>query len=861
MFTEDLDISFKDLFIDSLNEPMIGLDKDLNIALWNSAAAKIAGLNRDSLIGKAFNEICDVSNTDVLPRLAKRDTVSCTAVINRKTFKVYLSPIVKAGDFSGYRGVIYKLDIGVLKEIPSEYLIEVINASPISSIVFNMNGTILYSNNAYKKLWNLSDEDLEFVNHKYNLFLDRQLEGQGLMPIIEDAFKGAVRHSPVFNYFFNSKTLGREGNASPNQLIAHMYPIHDVSGEVIYIVLNFMDVTEQHELQEAYRISEERLQFALEGANLGTWDWFVDTNKMVYNERWASMLGYTLDEVHEIKWTGLLHPEDKKRCLDLMKEFASGKNVKYEAEYRLRTKSGKYKWILDRGKIVEWAKDGHPLRGAGTHIDIDERKRNEEKVQKSEVKYRRLVENAPIGIAIVVDEKIKYINKTLAVMGEVDDFSEIENSPVKKFLIGEERYAKFKEREKLVIKENQNAPLYSTQFQTAKGNVIDVEIVSIPVEYQGKQAMQVLIHDVSDRKTALHELSRSRELLNQLFENSPMGIVLLDHGFKVQNVNKGFEKMFGYAKEAIVKKSMIELIVPDELKSEAYRLSEAASNGKIDYVESYRYDKFGNRKHLLIYVLPVTEAGKQIGIYGIYIDIGQRILAEEELKTRNLELDNFVYKVSHDLRAPLASILGLINLTKLESDESDMAYYVDLMESQVNKLDHFIRDILSHSKNLKMSVSADEVDFESIVNKCFDDLGYMKASASIIRKITVSSKKFISDKWRISEIFRNLIGNAIKYHNPELNENIVEVSVDVTDNGCEIEVVDNGIGISEDKLPHVMDMFYRGTESSDGSGIGLYIVQKAVEKLKGRLDIKSEVGKGTRFRIWLPILKQMDSPG
>ena len=180
------------------------------------------------------------------------------------------------------------------------------------------------------------------------------------------------------------------------------------------------------------------------------------------------------------------------------------------------------------------------------------------------------------------------------------------------------------------------------------------------------------------------------------------------------------------------------------------------------------------------------------------------------------------------------------------------------MEGQVNKLDHFIRDILSHSKNLKMSVSTDKIDFEEIVLKCFEDLSYLKATSKVVRKISISEGEFYSDKWRINEIFRNLIGNAIKYRNTEAKaENIVDVNISIDEKGSNIVVTDNGIGIAEDKLPHVMEMFYRGSESSDGSGIGLYIVQKAVEKIEGSLEIESKPNEGTKFKIWLPTLSNL----
>ena len=102
-----------------------------------------------------------------------------------------------------------------------------------------------------------------------------------------------------------------------------------------------------------------------------------------------------------------------------------------------------------------------------------------------------------------------------------------------------------------------------------------------------------------------------------------------------------------------------------------------------------------------------------------------------------------------------------------------------------------------------------------------------------------------------------MIGNAIKYRNQEAKENIINVNITIDERGSKIVVADNGIGIAEDKLPHVMEMFYRGSESSDGSGIGLYIVQKAVEKIEGTLEIESKPNEGTKFKIWLPTLSNL----
>lgn len=856
-FTTEQILSYQDIVLDTLKEAIFAIDTNYRIVVWNKAISDLTNLSLDEALDKPIDSLFSFKNVDINIKLAAGEPFQCVVVTNDLEFRTLLEPITKDDQLLGYRGNLNIGNDGILNSLPQEYLVKVIDGSPMSAIVFNLDGSIMYSNNAHRNMWNLDEEDMAYLNSKYNLFLDEQLKSQGLMPFIESAFQGEVHQSPVFKYSFSSSTLGRPEKEQGHWLIAHIFPIRDQEGQVIYVVLNFIDVTEHYNLEEELKESKERLQLALKGSEMGLWDWNLETGGIIYNETWAKMLGYELEEAYKLTWENLLHPDDRERALTELYDMTEGRTDEYDSEFRLKTKEGKWKWILDRGKVVERSSKGKAIRVTGTHIDINERKKNEETLRENEDKYRRLVENVPMGIAILANEKVLYANKELSRIGGFDSIEEIIGMSVKEFIPNADGYTKYKERESLVISKGENAPLRRTQVKTVSGKLIDVEVVSIPVTFDGKPAMQVLIHDISDRNKAIKELARSRELLNQLFENSPMGIVLLDDSYRVSNINKGFESIFGYGIDEIKGKSLSDFIISPELKKEADSLNNSAIKGEIDHIESYRFNKAGEKVHVLIYALPVMEEDKHIGIYGIYIDIGQRINAEEELMTRNLELDNFVYKVSHDLRAPLASILGLINLTKLEESKVNQAKYVELMEGQVNKLDHFIRDILSHSKNLKMSVSTDKIDFEEVVQKCFEDLSYLKATSKVVRKISIAEGEFYSDKWRINEIFRNLIGNAIKYRDQEAAENIVEVNISVDEKGSTIVVADNGIGIAEDKLPHVMEMFYRGSESSDGSGIGLYIVQKAVEKIDGKIEIESKPNEGTKFKIWLPSLSHL----
>jgi PAS domain S-box-containing protein len=345
---------------------------------------------------------------------------------------------------------------------------------------------------------------------------------------------------------------------------------------------------------------------------------------------------------------------------------------------------------------------------------------------------------------------------------------------------------------------------------------------------------------------------KNETLLEQLFQTIPMAVVLLTGNGKVSQVNKGFEEMFGYTLDELKDKSINDFIVPEELAHEGIDLHNVVASNHVILRETVRLHRSGRPLNVLLYGMPVKFDSQTIGIYGVYIDITTRKRIEEELKIRNGELDNFVYKVSHDLRAPLSSILGLVNLAKLPGNTDNPMEYIELNGSKVEHLDNFIGDVLSHSKNLKMDVSVALVDFGKIIDQTFQDLNYLEGAKGISRIERIEGIDFYNDPWRISEILRNLISNAIKYRKLDHAASEIGIRVNVDHMRAEISFADNGIGIDEANLAKIFEMFYRATEQSDGSGIGLYIVRNAVEKLGGQINVASRLGQGTRFTIILP---------
>lgn len=234
-------------------------------------------------------------------------------------------------------------------------------------------------------------------------------------------------------------------------------------------------------------------------------------------------------------------------------------------------------------------------------------------------------------------------------------------------------------------------------------------------------------------------------------------------------------------------------------------------------------------------------------------------LRNEKLKRSNIQLDSFVYRVSHDLRAPLMSIMGIINVVKTEKDPTKVKGYMKYQEQSVKKLDNLIQDVLDISRNAKLNVVIEPILLKEFIDSCIASFSYLEEFSKV--KITIDFPDTLilySDSRRLKFIFNNLISNALRYHdaNKEVS-NLIICSDSNIDEQISILFDDNGIGIKEEHLGKVFDMFYRGTDVKSGSGLGLFIVKDSIEKLGGLITLDSIYGKGARIHLVIPNEKIM----
>jgi signal transduction histidine kinase len=223
------------------------------------------------------------------------------------------------------------------------------------------------------------------------------------------------------------------------------------------------------------------------------------------------------------------------------------------------------------------------------------------------------------------------------------------------------------------------------------------------------------------------------------------------------------------------------------------------------------------------------------------------------LEEANAELEKFIYSASHDLRAPLLSIKGVIKLARMEQIGDKAAGYLEMIERSTNKLDQFVQNIIHYYQNLRGDELLSEVKIQELTDELFEQYRYHEnAELMMFKKDMDNTAVFRTDANRLKVVLSNLISNAIRFHDPKRSDPQVVVRCLRKDNRIIIHVEDNGVGIAPDALPHLFDMFYRTSDKSLGTGIGLYIAREAVRRMGGTISVTSEPGQGSRFTIELP---------
>jgi PAS domain S-box-containing protein len=342
-------------------------------------------------------------------------------------------------------------------------------------------------------------------------------------------------------------------------------------------------------------------------------------------------------------------------------------------------------------------------------------------------------------------------------------------------------------------------------------------------------------------------------LFKEIVENSDNIIIVTDSGFNIQYISSAVEKTFDVQPENLLGKNVFDFVNTDRI-AEWKQCLEDQNNSLSDEISLTIGD--GRKAYFDVQVTNLIDGFGGLAMH--LHDVTERKEREQELIRSNQQMDQVIYKTTHDLKAPLNSALALINLAQ-EATGEEKTVFIDMVKKSLLKLDTFIEEMNDFFRNDKLALQREVVDLKAVVAAEIEGLRNLPETKRIEFSFKIDGDvAFYSDSMRVRTILTNLLSNAIKYSDLKKKEPFIRISISLNQEFCELRITDNGIGIDPQYLNKIYDLFFRATNHSQGTGLGLFIVRDTIQKLKGTIEVHSALNEGTTFQIQIP--NQINQP-
>ena len=383
-----------------------------------------------------------------------------------------------------------------------------------------------------------------------------------------------------------------------------------------------------------------------------------------------------------------------------------------------------------------------------------------------------------------------------------------------------------------------------------------LDITVGPIEDSQERVGRVLlvVQDITKRKQEEERFKELEVSFKSVFRQLAAGVLFYDLELRLLQANQGVTDILGYTPQEVEALGSFGFTYPED-EEMSRTMAEKLIHGELDrYSVEKRYvHKNGQVLWCMLTATLVYDvSGRPKNIISVIQDLSKQKRIEEDLRFKKNELDAFVYRASHDLKGPVQSLLGLHQVIEMEIEDAKSLEYFGHYHKNIQRLHDIIANLLELSRIKDIRANFRVVEVEKLVDDAKDALRHLPNFDQITFQQEFDlPPKIKSDPTLLGTIIQNLIENAIKY-SKSYAPGDVHIRMRYQDDMLILQVQDSGIGIKQEVLPKIFNMFYRATEQATGSGLGLYLLKNAVDKLEGTIDIDTEYGEGTTFTIFLP---------
>lgn len=641
------------------------------------------------------------------------------------------------------------------------------------------------------------------------------------------------------------------------------------------VVISFIEIQAMKDANSKLEQQNKVLNFVTEETNDGWWDWLITKDYEYMSPLFWNTLGYdpATKRHHPSEWQDLIHPDDLEAVLQNFDEHVKTKGkVPYHNRVRYKHKDGHWVWVICRGKVVEWNKQGKPVRMVGVHTDITELVNKELALEESNQRYHLVLKGASVGIWDWYDmsqNKEYWSPKFYELLGYLPDEIPATLENFKEILHPDDREKTFA----LLDKHISTGAYFDVDYrlktksgsykwfrgsgQVSKGTQnLPQRMVGSIQDIHEKKLIEIQQNNLIAKLSKTENMTKSGhwhwdiQTQQMIWSRAIFDIFEIDSSLPPLSDEEAFTYVF------------------EEDRSELRKILNHSIKNKEPYVCTYRIEVKDKLKYLHRDGAPLYDEGnKLVGFIGIIQDVTELRKKELELKdiNKNLaksndDLERFAYITSHDLKAPLRGIANLKffieeDLGEILCSNDDRAKkvhsHLNRLGEQVSKMESLISGILEYSKIESSVVSIKEISIDNIIEEIAKDGGY-----SLKKQLIIEGElpTLCTDVVRLAQVFSNLIGNAFKYHHNPKQAKVI-VSAEKSGEFIKFSIKDNGPGISKKYHEKIFQIFQtlQAKTNPDSTGIGLTLVKRIVENFGGTIELDSSLGSGSTFSFYWPM--------